>query len=234
MTLNDILSHPLMALFVTIGSFLAAQWFQKKMGGYSFLNPVVIAIVMIAIYIVILDIPYKEYLHDVNLIHGLLGPATVALALPLYHQLSLIKKSIVPISISVVSASLIAAGVAYYLTILMGSSEEIQLAIIPKSTTAAIAISIAEKISADPSLVVFFVFTTSIIGSLIATSIFRVFKITDERAIGLSLGATCHSLGVATAFQYSEKSGAFAVLGMSLMGIVSGILLPFLVLFLIL
>ena len=188
-----------------------------------------IAIALVVIYISALDIPYAEYLKNANLIHGLLGPATVALAIPLYNQLSLIKKSALGIVAAVLVASLVAAGVAYYMAVLMGATEDIQLSIIPKSATTAIAIGIAEKIGAQPSLAVFFVFTTGIIGSVIATMLFKLFRITDERAIGLSLGATCHGLGVARAFQYSEKAGVFSALGMSLMGIISGILLPILV-----
>jgi len=230
MTIEDIFVHPLTALFVTIGGFLAAQWVQKRLGGHSLLNPVAIAIVFVVIYIVVLDIPYEEYLHNANLIHGLLGPATVALAIPLYKQLALIKKSAVGIVGSVLVACIVAAGVAYYLANLMGATEDIQLSIIPKSVTTPIAIEIAEKIHTSPSLAVFFVFTTGIIGSVIATMIFKMFRIKDEKAIGLSLGATCHGLGVARAFQYSEKAGAFSALGMSLMGIISGVLLPILIL----
>ena len=231
MTINDILIHPLMALFITIGSFLTAQWLQNKINGHTLLNPVVISIIIVAAYIVSLDINYEDYLYNVNLIHGFLGPATVALAIPLYHQLHLIKKSALAIGVAVRIASLVAAGVAYFLSNLMGAPEDLQLAIIPKSVTTAIAIGIAEKIGTQPSLAIFFVFTTGIIGSVIATMIFRIFGITDEKAIGLSLGVTCHGLGVARAFQCSEKTGAFAVLGMSLMGIISGITLPMLVLY---
>lgn len=230
MTFEATLIHPLMALFVTLGGFLAAQWLQKRLGGHSLLNPVVISIVLVVIYISVLGIPYAEYLKNANLIHGLLGPATVALAIPLYNQLGLIKKSAQGIVISVLVASVVAAGVAYYMAVFMGATEDIQLSIIPKSATTPIAIGIAEKIGGDPSLAVFFVFTTGIIGSVIAPLIFKLFRITDERAIGLSLGITCHGLGVARAFQHSDKAGTFSALGMSLMGIVSGVLLPILVL----
>lgn len=230
MTTDVMLAHPLMALFITIGSYIFAQWLQKKLGGHSLLNPVVMAIIIVVVYIIIVKIPYQEYLRNVNLIHSLLGPATVALAIPLYNQLSLIRKSAMPIGVAVLFSCLIAAGVAFGIAFLMGASQDIQLSIIPKSATTAIAVSIAEKIRADTSLAVFFVFTTGIIGSAIAMPIFRLLKITDSKAIGLSLGVTCHGLGVARAFQHSEKAGAFAALGMSLMGIVSGILLPVIVL----
>lgn len=234
MEIDYILTHPHMALFITIGSFLLAQWFQKKMGGYSLLNPIVISIAIVVIYIVTIDISYNDYLNNVNLIHALLGPATVALAVPLYNQLALIKKSAGAIITAILFAVIISAGVAYGLAYAMEASKDVQLSIMSKSVTTAIAIGIAERIGAEPSLAVFFVFTTGIIGSIIATMLFKIFRITNEKAIGLSLGATCHGLGIARAFQCSEKAGAFAVLGMSLMGIISGIILPVIIIYFIL
>jgi putative effector of murein hydrolase len=229
MSVVDIFEQPLMALFITIASFLAAQWFQKKMGVHSLLNPVVVSIVLVVVYILAFDIAYHDYLQHVNLIHALLGPATVALAIPLYNQLPVIRQSMVAIGSAVVVGAAVAAGVGYYLAVLMGAGEDMQLAITTKSLTTAIAIGVAEKIQADPALAVFFVFTTGMIGSVIASFVFRVGRITDDRAIGLALGVTCHGLGVARAFQHSHKAGAFSALGMSLMGLVSGVAIPLIV-----
>ncbi|NRB10038.1 MAG: LrgB family protein [Rickettsiaceae bacterium] len=232
MRIELILCCPTTALFVTTGSYLIGNWFKEKIKGYNIVNPTIIAIFLVIIYINIFNIPYENYLKSANLIHGLIDIATVALAIPLYNKLVFIKKSILSIFSSVIIACLVASLVAYYLATLMGSSEAIKFAIIPKSTTTPIAINIAEQIKSDPSLVVFFVFTTGIVGALIAPIIFKLFAIEDHRAIGLSLGITSHGIGVAKAFQYSEKAGAFSALGMGLMGIISGIFLPLLVLFL--
>ncbi len=79
-------------------------------------------------------------------------------------------------------------------------------------------------------MAVFFLFTTGIVGTLIVSALFKLFRVTDQRAIGLSLGVTCHGLGVARAFQYSEKAGVFAALGMSVMGVLCGIAIPIVVL----
>jgi putative effector of murein hydrolase len=220
------LTHPLMSLFVTIGSYLLAQWVQKKAGGHSLLNPIVIAIIMVIAYLIYFDIPYPLYLEGVDFMNLLLGSVTVAFAIPLYNQLPLIRQSIVAISIAIFVACFVAAFSAYYLAGFMGASKDIQLAIAEKSVTIAIAISIANKIGADPALSVFFVFTTGIIGSVIATGIFSICKIEDEKAIGLSLGVACHGLGLARAIQYSETAGVFAAIGMSLMGFFSGVILP--------
>ena len=230
MSFMDFLVHPYMAMIVTLGGFLMAQKIQERLGGLNILNPVVVAIALVVIYLSVFDIPYDQYLKDVHLIHALLGPATVALAVPLYRQLQMIKKSFFVIFGSVFVACVVAAGVAYGLATFMGSSDELSLAIMPKSSTTPIAIGIADKIGVDPSLAVFFVFTTGIIGTLISSLVFKVFRVRDERAIGLSLGTTCHGLGVARAFEYSQKAGSFAALGMSLMGVISGVLLPFFIL----
>lgn len=229
MAFEPMLNTPLAAMFVTLSSYLAAQWLQKKTGGHGLVNPVVIAIALVVIYIKTLNIPYDQYLKNANLIDGFLGPATVALAIPLYKQWSMIRRAKTALAVSILAACVTAAGAGFLVAHLMGAGRDIMLAILPKSTTTAIAIGIAHKIGADPSLALFFVFTTGMIGSVIASGVFKLCRIHDKRAAGFALGAACHGLGVARALQMGETPGAFAALGMSLMGIVSGILLPLVV-----
>ena len=224
--MDFVLTHPLMMLMVTLGSFLLASHVQKKAGGHALLNPVVVSIILVVLYITLSGISYETYMQGANLIHFLLGPATVALAVPLYKQLQMIRAQSLALGCAVLTACIVSAFVAWALASAMQASQDIQLSIIPKSVTMPIAIGIAEKIGTVPSLAIFFVFTTGILGSLFATLIFQAVKIKDPKAIGFSLGATCHGLGVARAFQYSDIAGTFSVLGMSLMGIISGITMP--------
>lgn len=226
-----IITHPLFLLVLTLAAYSSANWVQKKVGGHSLLNPVVMAITIIVVFISVSGISYDDYMKGGGYIHFLLGPATVALAVPLYKQIQMIGKQALSIGIAILTASLVSGLVAWALAYILQAGQDIQLSIIPKSVTTPIALGVAEKIGAIPSLTVFFVFTTGILGSLFATMIFKCVRIKDDKAIGFSLGATCHGLGVARAFQQSGEAGAFAVLGMSLMGLVSGIILPFLVIF---
>lgn len=225
-----IVSYPLTSLIVTLAAYSFAVWLQKKAGGHSLLNPIVIAIAVVVAFISLGGIDYETYMKGANFIHFLLGPATVALAIPLYKQLQMIKKQARAVIVSILTACFISGAVAWFLAHQMNAEQDIQLSIISKSVTTPIAIGIAEKIGTIPSLAVFFVFTTGILGSLFATIIFKIVKMDDDKAVGFSLGATCHGLGVAKAFQKSEVAGVFSVLGMSLMGLVSGILMPFVVL----
>jgi len=174
--MDYILSHPLMSLIITLGSFSFSIWLQKKSGGHSLLNPIVVAIAIVVTFISFSGIGYETYMQGANFIHFLLGPATVALAIPLYKQLQMIKKQARAVIVSILTACFISGAVAWFLANQMGA------------------------------------------------------ELNDDKAVGFSLGATCHGLGVAKAFQKSETAGVFSVLGMSLMGLVSGILMPFIIL----
>ncbi len=223
-------AHPLTSLFVTLAAYAGFGWLQNKAGGNSLLNPVVWAIICCVVFIQASGIGYETYMKGAAPIHFLLGPVTVALAVPLYRLLGMIRKDARAILIAILFACLFSAGSAVGLAIIMMASVDMQLAITSKSVTAPIAIEIAKKIGTPESLAVFFVFTTNIPWILLTGFIFKASRIKDERAQGLTLGTTCHGLGVARAFQISEQAGTYAVIGMSVMGIFSGVLLPFLIL----
>ncbi len=227
-----LLSHPLASLLITLSSFSMFKYLQDKSGGNSLLNPVVWAIITCVIFIKTSGISYETYMNGVSIIHFLLGPVTVALAVPLYRLMSVIKKDILAILLAIGLSCLTAAFSAMLIAYLMEASQDIQRALTSKSVTAPIAIEIANKIGTPESLAIFFVFTTGIPGSLLATFIFKSMKIKDERTQGLALGTTCHGLGTARAFQISETAGTYAIIGMSIMGILSGLFLPALIIYL--
>lgn len=230
--IDYIVLYPLTALVVTIAGFVFAKWLQQKCGGHSLLNPAVITIAVVVLFVVSTGMEYETYMNNVGVINFLLGPVTVALAIPLYKQLHVIKSNLKAVIVAVTVACVVSGVVAWFLAFQMGAEEDIQLSIIPKSVTMPITIGIAEKVETIPSLAVFFVFTTGILGTLFAGLIFKICRLTDEKATGFSLGATCHALGVVTAFQRSEVSGTFAVLGMTLMGLLSGVVMPLAILML--
>ncbi len=226
------LSHPLTSLLVTLSGFAFFKWLQDKSNGNSLLNPVVWAIVICVIFIKISGIDYATYMEGVSIIHFLLGPVTVALAVPLYRLIIVIRKDALAMRCAIGVSCIIAAFSAMFIAYMMDASQDIQLAITSKSVTAPIAIEIANKINTPESLAIFFVFTTGIPGSLLATFIFKMMNVKDERTQGLALGTTCHGLGTARAFQISETAGTYAIIGMSIMGILSGLCLPAIILYL--
>lgn len=228
---HQLAASPATSFAVTLGAFLLGQWLYKKFNGHSLANPIVIAITGVVAFIRFSGISYESYMKGAAPIHILLGPATVALAIPLYRQFARVRQTPAAISLAVLTTVITSSGVSILLARQLGAPQELQLAIMLKSVSTPIAIGIAEKIHAVPSLAVLFVFSTGIFGSLIATLMFKSMRLTDDKAIGLSLGATCHGLGVALALQRNEVAGAFAVLGMGLMGVFSAFVLPAVILY---
>jgi len=223
------LADPLTSLLVTLIAFYGFGIVQKRFGGHAMLNPVVWAILVCVFFIQLSGVSYEQYMDGAGVIHFLLGPVTVALAVPLYRLLSTIAKDARAILVTVGIAVILSAFSAFGVMAVMGASQDMQLAVTSKSVTAPIAIEIANKIGTPSSLAVLFVFATNIPWILFTGLIFKSMRIKDERSQGLALGTVCHGLGVARAFQISQVCGTYSVIGMSLMGILSGILLPILI-----
>ena len=229
----SLLGNPLTSLLITLCAFYGFGELQKKLGGHAMLNPVVWAIITCVVFLQASGVSYDTYMQGAGIIHFLLGPVTVALAVPLYRLLSTIAKDARAILIAVGGGSLLSAFSAFAIMFWMGASQDMQLAVTSKSVTAPIAIEIARKIGTPESLAVLFVFATNIPWLLFTGFVFQALRLKNtaqnERAQGLALGTVCHGLGVARAFQISKNCGTYAVIGMSLMGIISGVLLPILI-----
>lgn len=231
MSLTDIYTDPLFSLILTLCSFSGFAYLQKRFGGHTLLNPVGWSIFVCVMFIYFTSIDYALYMEGAHYIHFLLGPVIVALAVPLYKFLTYIKRDAVAILLTTLFLSPFAAFSAYALIITFGVTDaDLQMAIIPKSTTTPIGIEIATKIDSVISLTVMFVIITGVTGALFSTPFFKLLRITDEKIMGLSIGIVCHGIGSARAFQVSEKAGTYGVIGMGLMGLISGFILPFLVL----
>lgn len=228
--MDFLIEHPLTSLLVTLLSFHIFGIIQKRAGGHALLNPVVWAIVVCVCFIKASGISYEAYMDGAGIIHFLLGPVTVALAVPLYRLSAMIRRDAKAILPAILVGCLVAAFSAMAIVYVMGGAQDMQLAIVSKSVTVPIAIDIAGKIGAAESLAVFFVFSTNIPWIILMGYVFKALSVRDERAQGLALGTTCHGLGVARAFQISEICGTYSVIGMSLMGIISGVILPILIL----
>lgn len=230
--MDFLISHPLTSLVATIAAFALANFIYVKTGQHPLATPIVLAIGFMIVYIVATGVDYQVYMKGAGFIHFLLGPATVALAVPIYRQIAMIGAQARAVAAGLVVAFIVTPLVAWLIARGMGADQDVLMALLPKSVTTPIAIGIAEKIGATPAMAVFFVIATGIFGSLFAFPIFALMRLKDKRAQGFALGAACHGLGIARAFQEGETQGVFAVLGMSLMGLVSGVLLPTIVILL--
>lgn len=223
---SDLLHSPLFALTLSLAAFQLGNWFYRRLGEFPLLHPTVTGAAMVALMLPRLDINYQEYLAGNQLLLFLLGPTTVALAVPLYQQLHLIRKMAVPILLTFSCGAVFAAGSAVVIAYLLGATETTLLSLAPKSVTTPIAISIAQEIGGLTTLAAGSVAFTAVIAISLAPLVFKLLNIQDPKIWGFCLGITAHGMGTARAFEKDPTAGAFASLAMCLTGALSALLIP--------
>jgi predicted murein hydrolase (TIGR00659 family) len=187
---------------------------------------VLLAIVMLVSALTLTDTAYAVYFDGAKFVHFLLGPATVALAVPLYLQFDRLKKLALPLACALLAGSVTAIVSAVGIAWLLGAADSTLLSVAPKSVTAPIAMGIAEKIGGIPSLTAVMVIMTGVSGAMMAKYVLDMLRVTDHGVRGFAVGIAAHGIGTARAFQVSEQAGAFAGLGMGLNGLATAILMP--------
>jgi predicted murein hydrolase (TIGR00659 family) len=220
---------PLLGLTLTLLAYQAAYWLYRRAGMNPWANPVAIAVAFIIFLLWLTNTPYRRYFEGAQFVHFLLGPATVALALPLYAQMRRLKSMAGPLLVALVLGSLTAIVSAVAVAALFGASSATLKSLAPKSVTTPIAMGIAEKIGGLPSLTAVLVVVTGILGAVMGRSVLNALKVEDQAVRGFATGVAAHGIGTARAFQESEMAGAFSALAMGLNGVLTALLLPYLV-----
>jgi len=217
---------PLTGLTITLGAYVLGRWIFRRSGHFPLLNPVLLAVVMLVGLLSLTGVDYHTYFEGAQFVHFLLGPATVALAVPLYRQFEKVRRSALSMSVALVAGSLTAVATAMLIGWGMGASREVVLSLAPKSVTTPIAMGIAELTGGLPSLTAVLVILTGILGAAIGTTVLRLVGVVDPRATGFAMGLASHGMGTARALELGETQGAFAGLAMGLNGLLTAIALP--------
>jgi predicted murein hydrolase (TIGR00659 family) len=219
---------PLLGLTLTLLAYQLAVVLYRRAGGNPLVNPVAVAITLIVATLTLTGTPYRTYFDGAQFVHFLLGPATVALAIPLFSQIRRLKSMFLPLLGALLVGSLTAAASAVAIGWALGASSESVRSLAPKSVTTPIAMGIAEKIGGLPSLTAVLVVCTGILGAVSARGLLNLLRIEDHAVRGFAVGVAAHGIGTARAFQVSEEAGAFSALAMCLNGIATALLLPLL------
>lgn len=219
-------TSPLLGLTLTLLAYQGAFWIYKRAGFHPLANPVLISIALLATLLLATGTPYAAYFDGAQFVHFLLGPATVALAIPLHAQWPRLKAMALPLIIALVLGSLTAALSAWGIGALFGGSRESLMSLAPKSVTTPIAMGVAERLGGLPSLTAVLVISAGIIGAVCARSLYKALRIQDHAVRGFAIGLASHGIGTARAFQVSEQAGAFAALAMGLNGLITALSLP--------
>lgn len=219
-------ASPLLALTLTLAAYQLGDWVYKRGKLNPLLNPVLIAVIVIVSVLFLTGTDYATYFDGAQFVHFLLGPATVALALPLYRQVERVKKSALAIAVSLLAGSATGISSAIALAWALGATPETLVSLAPKSVTAPVAMGISEQLGGLPSLTAVLVILTGIIGAALGPLLLNVLGVKDMAARGLAIGTAAHGIGTARALQVSELAGAFSGLAMGLNALATAILLP--------
>ncbi|MDH2997784.1 CidB/LrgB family autolysis modulator [Pasteurellaceae bacterium LFhippo2] len=202
------------------------SWKLNKKLKSSILNTFILSLIFMLSILATFRIPFRTYYQGNFPINNLLGVSVVALAVPFYEQLPQIKKHWKKIVIIVISSTVLTMTSGVLLAVLFGASQEIIASLLPKSVTTAIAISIASEIGGNSAISAVAVSIAGITGSAFGIVILQKMKVTNTRAIGLSIGAVSHALGTARAMDYSIKAGSYSSVSLVLCGLLSSLIAP--------
>ncbi len=219
---------PLLWLALTVVAYAIADVVHRRLGRRAAANPVLIAVALLLLVLGASGTPYPAYFEGAQFVHFLLGPATVALAVPLQRELRRERSRAVPLTVALVAGSATAVVTAVVAARLLGASRPAVLSLAPKSATTPVAMGIAEKIGGLPSLTAAVVILTGIAGAILGTGLLRRLGVRDPVATGFAMGVASHGIGTARAFQVDERAGAFSGLGMGLNALMTALLLPLL------
>jgi predicted murein hydrolase (TIGR00659 family) len=221
-------ASPLLWLAATLVAYVLADLVSARLGRHPAANPVVIAVALLVLLLQATGTRYPTYFAGAQFVHFMLGPATVALAVPLVRERAEVRRRLVPILAALLAGSVTASASAVLVAALLGARPATLASLAPKSATTPIAMGVAQAIGGIPALTAVLVILTGIIGAIAVTPLMNRLGVRDPAARGFAAGVAAHGIGTARAFQVSETAGTYAGLGLALNGLATSILVPLL------
>ena len=217
---------PLLWLTLTLAAYAIGDAASRASGRNPLVNPVLIAVVLLALILWATRTPYMIYFEGAQFVHFMLGPATVALAVPLHAQIGRLRRAALPMLGALVTGVCVSVASVVWIGQALGVERAVLLSMVPKSATAPVALGVSEAIGGSPTLTAVLVILTGVMGAIVATPLLNALRLRDWRARGFAVGVAAHGIGVARAVQVHETAGAFAAVGMGLSAILTAVLAP--------
>lgn len=221
-----ILAHPIFPLGLTLAAYAAGTWLHRRAGQSPFFHPLILAVAIVIVALKAIGMPYATYFEGTRFLHWMLGPAIVALAIPLYGELSQLKTRWRSTLAALLVGSVVASASAVLVAWALGGSQGLLLALTTKSVTTALATVLAQEIGANPAIAATIVVVTGLLGAVVGPWLFARLRPGDDAALGTALGTCAHAIGTSRAIQLSEACGAFAALSMGINGLLTALVLP--------
>ena len=227
-TTQWLVHSPLFFVLLTLIAYRTGREVRDRTGGHALAQPVLIAVVLVGGVISLLGVEYDDYRAGTEMIAFWLGPATVALAVPLHRQAHRLRGFVVPMLVAVPLGAAVSVATGVVVVHALGGGEELARTVAPKATTTPVAIALADTVGGLPPLTAVLAILVGILGAVAGPAVLTLVRVRDERARGLALGAVSHGIGTSRALLEDETEGAFAGLSMGLTALATSILLPLL------
>lgn len=193
----------------------------KKKFKYAFLNPLLISIIFLIGVVMLCGVDYESYENSAQYLSYLLTPATVCLAVPLYQQMTLLKKNLAAVACGILAGVLASLGSVLLLAFLFGLEHDVYVTLLPKSITTAIGMGVSEELGGLVTITVAVIIVTGVIGNVIGEAVCKLFRIYEPIAKGLALGTSSHAIGTAKALEMGEVEGAMSSLAIAVAGLLT-------------
>lgn len=218
-----VFSSPFFGITISIVAYSIGVWLNKKTK-MALINPLLISYVIIIPLLILLNIPLEWYKRGGDIINMFLSPATAVLAITVYRQRKLLKDHILSVIVGSIAGSLTSLLVVYALCRLLLMPDEITVSMLPKSITTPMAIAVSESLGGIEAVTVLAVIITGISGNILGPFLIKVFRIKNEIAQGMAMGAASHAVGTSKAIELGEVQGALSSIALVMSGIITVIL----------
>jgi predicted murein hydrolase (TIGR00659 family) len=217
---------PLFWLTATLAAYMIAESLASAARRHPLVNSVAIAVALIGTLLKLTGTDYQTYFNGAQFVHFLLGPATVALAVPLYRNLEAVKQNLLPMAAALFVGAIVAVVSALLVARALGAPHTVLVSLAPKSVTAGVAMAVTETLGGAPPLTAVLVIATGIFGAVVVTPLMNALKVTDWAARGFAAGLASHGIGTARAFSVHPVAGVFAGIAMGLNAVVTPAIIP--------
>ena len=224
--MSTLIHLPVFGLALTLGAYLGAYWLYHRLGRPGVLSPVLVTTAIVATVLLITGLPYAVYLEQVSLLTMLLGPATVALALPLLRNGRALTSSAPAVTAALVAGGVLSIAITVGVLTLFGAGDDVLLAALPRSVTSPVGLSIAESLQASVPLAVVLTMVSGVLGAAFGPALLTLARVRDKRARGFAVGLTSHGIGTSRVLDESSVAGGWSSAAMVLNALVMTIVLP--------
>lgn len=224
--MSGLIHAPGFGLALTIAAYLGAGELHRRLGRPALLAPVLVAMVVVSVVLELLGISYQEYLASVSILTLLLGPATVALALPLLRSGRALLADRVAVLVTLVVTGAVSVTLTVAALLALGADDSLVLTTLPRSVTTPVALTVGETIGANTTLAVVLTLISGVLGATVGPWLLDRVRVRDPRARGFAIGMVSHGIGTSRALAESDVSGGWSSAAMVLNALAMTVALP--------